>query len=396
MILVNTNNVHRYLSKVLHSKTFEKSVVSNELLKYIVNKSLEGESPKEFQIAYDLFGERAKDEKEKNIRVYVHNLRKKLLEYYRNEGTNDEIIFEIPKGHYVTKFSVNKNMFIWNRINRFSPYILAISLMTLIISVFFFMKKDKLPLQKCFIWEDYWESDYPIRIILGDHYFFEYKANFGSHTIMRWHEINSDEDLNVLIDSNMDLRNKISTLNYEYLNKQVPYGLFMVMKNLVNCKADLTLNYSSNAGWNDVKNCNVIYISSLKTKCFLNEFHKEVGVEYDNKNLNLRYQVKDSTIIYNPNSINEQHTEYSSLIYFKTEDGRSVSSFICGQDIGNKAVLDYLSNVENLNKLKERVEKNNSDNFKAVFEVKGHGQTDFVIHPLRIDPIELDVNELWP
>ena len=396
MISTNSNNVYQYLTKVINSKTFEKSVVSNQLLKYLVTQSLNGETPKEFQIAFDLFGERAKDEKEKNIRVYVHNLRKKLIEYYKNEGSNDEIRFEIPKGHYAIKFNVNKKIYVRNKLNKFSPFILGLSLILFIASGFIFLKEKKLPLQKCFIWKDFWESDYPTKIILGDHYFFRYKVEFGRHTIMRWHEINSDEDLTKMMDSDPELEDKISRLDYAYINKQVPYGLFMVMKNLVKSNSNITLSYSSKTDWNDIKGCNVIYISSLKTKCFLNEFHKDVGIEYDYVNLNLKYHLKDSTIILNPESINEHHTEYSSIVYFKTDDGRSIASFICGQDIGNKAVLDYLSDVDNLDYLKEKAKENGSDNFKAVFEVKGYGQTDFVIHPLRVDPIEVDIDELWP
>jgi hypothetical protein len=87
----------RFLEHVLRSYTFSKSPVNRELLKYLVQVSLRGEKPKEYQIAAEVFGRKIGEEKEVNVRVYMLNLRKKLQEYYRNEGKDDELVFELPK-----------------------------------------------------------------------------------------------------------------------------------------------------------------------------------------------------------------------------------------------------------------------------------------------------------
>lgn len=62
---------------------------------------------------------------------------------------------------------------------------------------------------------------------------------------------------------------------------------------------------------------------------------------------------------------------------------------MCDTDIGNVATIKYLSKPENLKLLKQQTKDFPSENFKAIFEVRGKQQTDFKIVLKRIDPIEV-------
>ena len=77
-----------------------------DFLKYLVDVSERGESPKELTIAIDFFG---KDKNfdpavDSSVRAYVSNLRKKLEHYYLTLGQADEIQVELPKGEYCIEF----------------------------------------------------------------------------------------------------------------------------------------------------------------------------------------------------------------------------------------------------------------------------------------------------
>jgi len=84
-LTLNLKHINRFLERILESNTFGKSPVNRELLKYLVQLSLRGENPKEYQIAAEVFGKKICEEKETNVRVYILNLRKKLQEYYQSE-----------------------------------------------------------------------------------------------------------------------------------------------------------------------------------------------------------------------------------------------------------------------------------------------------------------------
>ena len=95
-----------YVKKILESSEFIKSAKYQKLLKYLIEASAKGNVPKEVTIAYEVFDIDVGRESvnEANIRVYIHNLRKKLDSYYIGEGKEDKIILRIPKGRYKVEF----------------------------------------------------------------------------------------------------------------------------------------------------------------------------------------------------------------------------------------------------------------------------------------------------
>ncbi|HNX57221.1 MAG TPA: hypothetical protein PKO30_16620, partial [Prolixibacteraceae bacterium] len=98
--MADHRKISQTLEKLLNSKTFSKPGIYRDLLNYLVNCSLKGEIPKEQQIALEVFGKKMDQDKELNVRVYILHLRNKLAEYYQNEGKDDTVILEIPKGKY--------------------------------------------------------------------------------------------------------------------------------------------------------------------------------------------------------------------------------------------------------------------------------------------------------
>ncbi len=96
------------LEKLLGSRALHGSESLCKLLQYLANHSLEhpGVSPKEYQIATEVFG-RQKDfdpHLDSMVRVQAGRLRAKLAEYYASEGVDDHFVLEMPKGSYALTF----------------------------------------------------------------------------------------------------------------------------------------------------------------------------------------------------------------------------------------------------------------------------------------------------
>jgi len=96
------------IDKLLASHTLHGSESLCKLLRYLAEHSLDhpGTSPKEYQIATEVFG-RQKDfdpHLDSMVRVQAGRLRSKLAEYYASEGADDSILVEMPKGNYVLTF----------------------------------------------------------------------------------------------------------------------------------------------------------------------------------------------------------------------------------------------------------------------------------------------------
>jgi hypothetical protein len=96
------------IEKLLGSHSLHGSESLCKLLRYLANQSLDhpGTSPKEYQIATEVFG-RPKDfdpHLDSMVRVQAGRLRSKLAEYYASEGADDQILVEMPRGTYAVTF----------------------------------------------------------------------------------------------------------------------------------------------------------------------------------------------------------------------------------------------------------------------------------------------------
>jgi hypothetical protein len=81
-----------------------------KLLRYICSKALvdDAEPITEYTIAVDVLGKLQdfKESKDASVRVEVHRLRKRLAEYYEQEGAHHSIRIVIPTGQYTPQFLV--------------------------------------------------------------------------------------------------------------------------------------------------------------------------------------------------------------------------------------------------------------------------------------------------
>jgi hypothetical protein len=96
------------IDKLLSSHTLHGSESLCKLLRYLANHSWDhpGASPKEYQIATEVFGRQEDFDPhvDSMVRVQAGRLRSKLAEYYANEGAEDHIMVELPKGNYALTY----------------------------------------------------------------------------------------------------------------------------------------------------------------------------------------------------------------------------------------------------------------------------------------------------
>jgi len=96
------------VQRILQSKTFRTSEVHRNLLTYLAEKSLAGESDslKEYTVGLDVFAKPSSYDprQESVVRMHMARLRQKLTEYYRTEGIEDPIVADVPKGGFTMTF----------------------------------------------------------------------------------------------------------------------------------------------------------------------------------------------------------------------------------------------------------------------------------------------------
>src|SRR5262245_66213614 len=105
---VESEAARTQLERVLSSSGFARNERLSRFLRFLVERHLEGkdEELKESVIGVEIFG-RAPDYNPKRdaiVRTEAGRLRARLAEYYAGEGSNDELVIELPKGGYVPAF----------------------------------------------------------------------------------------------------------------------------------------------------------------------------------------------------------------------------------------------------------------------------------------------------
>src|SRR5579864_2744706 len=96
------------IDKLIKSHSLHSSESLCKLLRYLAEHSLDhpGIALKEYQIATEVLGRPAgfDPQSDSTVRVQAGRLRVKLSEYYAQEGIDDPILVEIPKGSYALTF----------------------------------------------------------------------------------------------------------------------------------------------------------------------------------------------------------------------------------------------------------------------------------------------------
>lgn len=107
------DKVRQQLRRILASKTFRQVDRLQSFLTFVVDEMLEGRGDKlkEFLIGVEVFGKEESFDPRMDplVRVQARRLRARLVRYYREEGQNDEVVIELPKGGYEPVFHRREN-----------------------------------------------------------------------------------------------------------------------------------------------------------------------------------------------------------------------------------------------------------------------------------------------
>lgn len=99
------------LEKILNGKTFHGSENLRAFLRFVVERTIEDDEGglKEYVIATEVFGRNSdyNSRIDSVVRVQASRLRAKLHEYYLTEGRDDQVVIDLPKGHYAPAFLYN-------------------------------------------------------------------------------------------------------------------------------------------------------------------------------------------------------------------------------------------------------------------------------------------------
>jgi hypothetical protein len=103
------------VSHIRSSRTMKGCLKLMQLLEYVVEATMVGEAEylKETTIGVSVFGRKPDYDPKVDtiVRSQAWRLRAKLRKYYATEGTNDDIVVSLPRGHYIPVFLARRPVY---------------------------------------------------------------------------------------------------------------------------------------------------------------------------------------------------------------------------------------------------------------------------------------------
>jgi hypothetical protein len=107
----NNADIRAALGRVIASNHINKSPQLANFLRFVVEEKLAGNGSriKAYTIAADALGRDSSFDPQNDpiVRVEAGRLRRALDQYYMNGGSNDPVVIELPRGHYIPVFRAN-------------------------------------------------------------------------------------------------------------------------------------------------------------------------------------------------------------------------------------------------------------------------------------------------
>lgn len=275
-----------WVDKILSSKHFS-SGNDARLLRYLVDATLHNRDLKETIIAMDVFdrGYTFHPGDDSVVRSSIYNLRKKLDVYYLDEGKNDPVRLRIPKGNYKVQFEEveGRKPVQPSEKKKFNHvvYLIITGLLLVMIGTLislYFRKVNKLSsLQNIdkenYFWGDFIRSQNSLLIVAGDYFMIE-KIQPEDSTIsyIRETDINNQQEFMEYLNAHPKLRDELKAFGLSYFGEEIPWCLNEILNVFQGYDKNISVKYSSEISFQDVRNNDIIFIGDFSTLGNLNLF----------------------------------------------------------------------------------------------------------------------------
>lgn len=383
------------------------------MLQYLVQCSVELRSPKEIELAINVLG-RNEDfdvSSDSAVRVYIHQLRKKLDSYYENYEQDGKYRIVIPRGKYTLAAtpllpSSSERSAIFSAISLNTGLLLVMITLLAMNLLIMINNNDDGVIQSSRlaashpIWKKILSDEQPILLVMGDYYIFgELNANGNIARMVREFNVNSRSDLEDLQFSDIERTENYLDLDLSYMPEGSAYALAKVVPILQDSGKTVNITMMSDLTTADIRSNHIVYIGYLSaleklTAMAFAGSGLRIGRSYDEL-LNIEtaeYYTSDAGL---PEE-GEPFRDYGMFSTFPASMDTQVVLISGMRDAGLMHTAQALSNLDSLNDLIVAIDNDTDEavaGFEALFEVYGVDRLNFNASLVYVK--QLDVDQIW-
>ncbi|MFT4749517.1 MAG: hypothetical protein ACI9E4_001194 [Pseudohongiellaceae bacterium] len=386
------------------------------LLDFLVESSIESKSPKEIELAISVLGKNESFDvsSDASVRVYVHQLRKKLDIYYRDFDKSAAYRIIIPKGQYTvaaigysspSRIATGK---IWSFAELFKIKALLITAVILLSANLIYLigsnsdiEPDRLDsVSSHAIWRSVLEDQHPIMLVMGDYYIFgELNANGNVARMVREFNVNSRSDLENLQFQDIELAENYLDLDLSYMPEGSAYALARIVPILRSSNKTVNITMMSDLSAADIRDNHIVYIGYISaleklTQMTFASSGLQIGRSYDElvDKQSLQFFTSDAGL---PED-GEQFRDYGMFSTYPASSETQVVMIAGMRDAGLMHTAKALSETQFLDDLVVAIDDDTDEavaSFEALFEVYGVDRLNFEANLVYVN--SLDVSAIW-
>lgn len=392
---------------IIDSGALGRSKVYKNLLNYLVASVEKGDSPKEIEIAINVLGRDTGFDvsKDSAVRVYVHQLRKKLDQYYKKHEPDATHRLTIPRGQYTVEVlgqsapepaagkqsGGNSQAAAQSKARNWQAVIALLLAINLLVTGVFWLSDPRLPERQTHAelaghpaWQALLDDELPILVVMGDYYIFGELDEAGNvKRMIRDFEINSTQDLDNLFAAEPELGWQYYDLNLSYLPEGSAAALNELIPVLHSAGKPVGVKMMSELNTRDLQSNHVVYVGYVSALDRISQMlfavsDLRIGENYDQLINKHSGQVYTSTA--GLPSFDEPFIDYGWFATFPITQDTQLMVVAGMRDAGLIQTARALTADKSLQAIEKQLnasEEPASMGFEAVYQVRGLDRMSF-------------------
>lgn len=405
--------IEQQAEKISASGVLGRSRSYNRLFDYLVKNSLAGRQVKEIEIATEVFAKDANFDPSQDsmVRVYAHNLRQKLKQFYDGQGADEPVQLLVPRGEYRLAIepapaSVHHPAGSSAGPRRW-PQLVGISSLLfvagLLVGTMLGGGPTASPYQavaESVLWRDIMDDELPVLVVVGDYYIFAELDQTGNVArFVREFSINSPEDLDEFLLRRPDQADRFQDLNVTYLAQSTASALRDVFRVLYSDGKDVDVASMSELNPADLRTHHVVYVGYFSALDKLFDFVFAASSLAIGETFDQLWNIDTGTVYTSEAGRPDDYRNYRDYGYFSTFPGPSGNQFVVIAGTRDEGVMHSAQLVTNPVYVPTTVQAiadysgSPISEFEMLYEVSGFDRTS--IDARLVHAAALDYRQIW-
>jgi hypothetical protein len=417
-------------AKIVSSGALGRSRSYGRLLEFLLDSAVNGRTPKELEIAMEVFGRGADFDPSQDsmVRVYAHNLRQKLEHFYATGGRNEPRQLTLARGEYrISLAAIDAAAAASDAqpalaaiaplptqperaavpLQRWRLAAAAAALVALGIALGVGIMLERAPaapaattVARSSIWAGLLDDDLPILIVVGDYYIYGELDEYGDVTrLVRDFSVGSSKALDELMKNDSSLLSRYLDLDLTYLPTGSAFALLDVLRVLYTSDKPVRVVSMSEMNEADLKSSHVVYVGYLSALDKLEDFvfassSLAIGYTYD------ELRNMDTGELYTSEAgmpeISRNYRDYAFISTFPGPGGNQLMIVAGTRDAGLMQAAHALADpmfVASMEQARPDSNGKQPPSFEMLYEVTGYGRTN--LDAMLVHTAELNYQEIW-